>query len=150
MRQIKFRFFDRALSKIIHRHLQPHDCEHKDIEVMQFTGLTDVNNVEIYEGDILKCHQFLFDGNEVEKEWIASVFYSADDNFTGGGIAGFCLKIISGDFYFEHTSEEKGSEDACLPMSHIYGLHEDSFEVVGNIYQNPEFLNPSIERLQSV
>lgn len=108
--------------------------------IMQYTGLKDKNDVKIFEGDILKCHQFLFDGNEIEKEWIASIFYSSDDSFTGGGIAGFCLKIISGDFYFDHTCEEEGSDNAWLPMSHIYGLHEESFEVIGNIYENPELL----------
>ena len=121
-------------------HIQEIDYDQPEQKIMSFTGLTDVNGKDIFEGDVLKCHQFLFDGNEIEKEWIVSIFYSIDHSFTRGGIAGFCLKIISGDFYFDYTDENKGDEDTWLPMSHVYGLHKDSFEIIGNIYENPDLL----------
>ncbi len=53
MREIKFRFWDKTLNKMVYRHLQPYDCGHKEIEVMQFTGLYDCNYNEIFEGDTL-------------------------------------------------------------------------------------------------
>ena len=53
MREVKFRFWDKTLNKMVYRHLQPYDCEHKEIEVMQFTGLYDCDYNEIFEGDTL-------------------------------------------------------------------------------------------------
>lgn len=53
-RKIKFRFYDKALSKMVYRNLLPYDNEHEDIAVMQYTGLKDTKGKDIYEGDILK------------------------------------------------------------------------------------------------
>jgi len=53
-REIKFRFYDKLLLKMIYRELLPYDNEHPNIEVMQFTGRRDVNGVEVYEGDVIE------------------------------------------------------------------------------------------------
>ena len=70
--------------------------------VMQFTGLTDKNGKEIYEGDILKH----------ETGGLSSIEYEAPH------------------FILRHHPE--GGSDFPAP--------KNFFEVIGNIYENPELL----------
>lgn len=92
-----------------------HIDDYKD-DIMQYTGLTDKYEVAIYEGDVVKC---------------------------GYGI-GF-VKEMLGAFWVEWI----GSED----LSELVGLDsrfrrqredEERFEVIGNIYENPELINHAI------
>jgi len=77
MREIKFRAWDKERKTM----LSPDDLCHLEgnvskalkessphLELMQFTGLKDKNNREIYEGDIVKLDnsQFLYDDNAPE------------------------------------------------------------------------------------
>jgi hypothetical protein len=74
-RQIKFRFYDKSLSKIVYRTILPYDNERPEIVVMQFTGRedADINGTEVYEGDIIencdtKALQIVY-WNEDEAAW---------------------------------------------------------------------------------
>ena len=109
-RVIKFRFYDKILNKIVYRALQPYDCEHPDIEVMQYTGLSDAKGVEIYKGDILKSM-----GTDIcVVRWIDK-------------LACFMLENIN------------PTEDFDKILFKLYRGHEHR-EVIGNIYEHSYLL----------
>ena len=83
-----------------------------NVEIMQYTWLKDKNGKEIYEGDILK-YNFPYDGR---------------------------LKHISPVTYLE-TQASFGLKDIYGNEIPLYRITANNyFEVVGNIYENPELL----------
>ena len=102
--------------------------------VGQYTGLTDKDGKKIFEGDIISVHQFLFDGSEYE-------------DFTEGEIAycietcAFSLKLVRGQAIKSHMGYDSQEVSMpLLPLCEFYGLHEESYSVIGNIHDNPELL----------
>ena len=81
--------------------------------IMEYTGLKDKNGVEIYEGDIVKAKAH---GEYSESSCIGKIIYSD----------GVAYQVV-----------DKGN--SC-GLSLAWGGWE-SFEIIGNIYQNPELLN---------
>ncbi|MDL5143115.1 YopX family protein [Bacillus atrophaeus] len=94
----------------------------------QYTGLKDKNGREIYEGDIIHCVHWFFDGHEIEEHFTASVGFR-DGSFT--------LENINSRYYSDYTGEENG-KGICW-IGDINYCEED-YEVIGNIYENPELL----------
>jgi len=88
----------------------------------QYTGLTDKNGKEIYEGDLCNCHIFTQElgenmgVREGEREFLCEI------NF---GTEGVTLKT---------NNEDSG------PIWAYDGFHEESLEIIGNIHENPALL----------
>lgn len=96
--------------------------------LMQYTGLKDKNGREIYEGDIIHCVHWFFDGNEIEEHFTASVGFR-DGSFT--------LENINSRYYSGYTGEEN-RKGICW-IGDINYCEED-YEVIGNIYEDSELI----------
>jgi uncharacterized phage protein (TIGR01671 family) len=121
-REIKFRAWDKS-----ELFLMPWDDMYNDSSLFmpvinneddnfileQFTGLTDKNGKEIYEGDILLWS----DRNGKIKKWVV--------DFVCGG---FCAKV----------NGKGGSWQ--LSILTAMSFDTDPCEIIGNIHENPELL----------
>lgn len=114
-----------------------------NLHVMQFTGLTDYKGTEIYEGDVVRMHQILFDGAEIERDSFGYITYLATDSFSGGGIACYALKLIGHSQITEYMGYSGNEPVDCdpIPIQDFYGLDDQSFEIIGNIHEHPELLH---------
>ena len=127
MREIKFRAWDKLLGFMVeptkyHITLDGQMyfnndgdkyCQSEKLIAMQFTGLTDKNGVEIYEGDLIS-KDYPFDATENITTETGEVRYME---------CGFCI-------WFEDDY------DAWCFLQDPSKRHY----VVGNIYENPELL----------
>ena len=108
--------------------------EDENATIMQSTGLKDKNGQEIFEGDILKfndewneyCHEGYVDGS------VEGVNY---------------VEVVKGEacFEFGKTRYPESSlfiymEDEHLSFAELVKDKDFGFEIIGNIYENPELL----------
>lgn len=89
------------------------------MQVMQYTGLHDKNGKEIYEGDVIRCQT----NNKFKYPHKGQVIYLKH-------IAGFGITTEP------IISESTGKEEEAF----TYFNYNENFEVIGNIYENPDLL----------
>jgi len=103
--------------------------------VGQYSGKEDKNGCRIFKDDVVSLHQFLFDGSEVECESRGVISYQETY---------FSIAKIESKFIEEYSGYKKGEGEFPMtdfqPIHYKYGLHEESFEVLGNIHDNPELI----------
>jgi uncharacterized phage protein (TIGR01671 family) len=131
MKEIKFRAWDKAEKRwydyedseifidlhgqpLIYAAENPYPFANTDIELMQYTGLKDKNGKEIYEGDYLRCKQYI-GGNFVE--------YHLELGY---------VEFVHGAFGLHRK------QGFYRPFKDW--LEEYELEVLGNIHDNPELL----------
>lgn len=102
-------------------------CTVDEKTVGQFTGLHDKNGEEIYEGDII--YSEFPDGSKTNGliEW--------DEEYS-------CFGLMD---EYNYRSKLKGYEFPKFDNAIFYNFrkHSKKFEVIGNIYDNPELLSRS-------
>jgi len=114
MREIKFRAWEKTHGGWIDAsEFALGDMEYESIDFMQFTGLHDKNGKEIYEGDIV-----LFGENPIHEGTSGKVIWHKTRT-------GFVYEFING-----------GYKGKCTDMADDWR----TYEVIGNIYENPELL----------
>ena len=97
-----------------------HYVAKKDCEIMQYTGLKDKNGKEIYEGDILvNKSKSIFDDGRKYMDFAVLVGFES---------VGFVDLI---------THTHIGRRLSSLTNKYFW----TDYEIIGNIYENPELLN---------
>ncbi|MCO4274294.1 YopX family protein [Pseudarthrobacter sp. HLT3-5] len=92
----------------------------EDLELMEYTGLKDKNGIEIYEGDLLRWI-----------DWEQELTETPDLDV---------VIYLNSEARFAMNTFRDGKHIGTGDEENRYLLGMDEFEVIGNIYENPELL----------
>ena len=125
MREIRFRAWDKTNKTFINwngiKFSELNSFINDLYDLQQFTGLLDKNGKEIYEGDIMKyLVHYPIDFQETNP-------LKKHGRITGG------VQWIKGWLWLDYNAEK---DDGTL----LYEKSAEEWEVIGNIYENPELL----------
>ena len=135
-RDIKFRVWDVVNKRILDYadimtlpmwEVFPGTPEQRPFNVMQYTGLKDKNGKEIYEGDILKQVK------KSSKEGCESSSYDKNN---------FEVVFKYGSFWLQRPYDDSVYIRDFPNIDEFVGF--ECFEIVGNIYENPELLETKL------
>ena len=141
MREIKFRAWDKERKMWLE--INAIDFENKKVylkggeirdftkvDIMQYTGLKDRHNKEIYEGDIVKNNWFRCDGEFIGGNWVV--------RYGGHSIDGQDYYSSWGcGFYFDRCD---GVENETYNIIQIPFDKNKGIEIIGNVCENPELI----------
>lgn len=113
-REIKFRAWDEDEAKMFYdlERSPSFDWWLDQFGVMQYTGLKDKNGKEIYEGDIVRINNF---GETIINQANGVVVWDKD---------GLDYNVVD------------SNNDFLI----AFGLNKSQYEIIGNIFENPELL----------
>jgi len=106
-----------------------YDYTKEDIILMQYTGLKDKNDKEIYEGDIVINHGYFNKGIVKFGSFKQSAQSKHDRPYWCQG-------------FYANGQEVKSLLGMKYKLTENYSIEksEDTLEVIGNIYKNPELI----------
>ena len=141
MREIKFRAWDSKINEMLSwKTLDSFNLKALNDErysIMQYTGLKD-KGVEIYEGDILQ-HNWKDDNTDIGVVKFGEHKIEHPDEYDFQSVSGYgwyaLLTDTSYSVFGSISIEYRDKVIKTLPL--YYGKW---FEVIGNIYENPELL----------
>ena len=112
-RILKFRIYDEKYGMLSHDQIDFNEVLANDVfDVMQYTGVNDTFDIELYEGDIVK---FFHKTCNYTEPLVGKVFYNVTQWYIG---------------YHNEYGKEK-----------MVKLNKTRFtEIIGNIYETPEIL----------